>query len=105
MTWIEKIFWLKGDRTFSSIEREANWTKNTLSNAVNAHSMPGADLGVSLATALDVSAHWLFNDSLGKEDYPYWRLSQMIADSEFVRGIRQLGQAHPAAIPSVGEKR
>ena len=61
MEWVEKVRRLKGQRSLADIERAAGWGRNSLASRMSRRVVPGVNLGISLARALDVSVYWLFD--------------------------------------------
>ncbi len=61
--WVEKAERLIGSRKNADVERDAGWTTNSLTNALNRGSVPLSDRGAALANVLGVSANWLFDDT------------------------------------------
>lgn len=59
-----KLRKLQKGRTLTSIEEAAGWSPSQLSAAMSRKSMPGADLAIGLARALDVDVEWLFDEKL-----------------------------------------
>lgn len=89
VTWNEKASRLLNDQglTVAKLEKKLGAKRGVFYNNFTKGALPAADVGVKIARALDVTAEWLFDDSLGFDVLDRHRRSQRERDLKIVEAL------------------
>ncbi len=70
MHWVDKAKLLMSERGISTrgLEKVIGCKKNKLSSLMSQRSVPASDFGIQISKAMQVTAEWLFDESLGIDD-------------------------------------
>lgn len=101
MHWTEKVKRLQNGRTLASIEEAAGWSRNQLGAAMSRKSMPGADIAIALARALEVPTDWLFDERLA---WPPPAAGKVQLDFDLPEVQKLLIKALGVALQKAGER-